>query len=226
MKANKTVMDAVNEFKGRFEEFRYIIFEVKITGTLHFSQMSLVINEAEHRLVCTKAEFNGLLSQLETNFGECMTIRQYNSIVTLNPDASVNIVDGVIEAKAKIQAPCGGKIPKPVFTQAMADAGELPPIGSLFIDVELNDTDDNTAVLAIAHDLPLKRVVYKRGETLQDTEYFGAVAHECKPIDQRTDREKLFDQINSVPRIYIDDANKLVDDIISGKIHGVEWVGK
>ena len=86
------------------------------------------------------------------------------------------------------------EVTKPIFTQAMCDAGELPPVGSLFVDVELNDIGDNTPVLAIAHDLPLKRVVYKRGDTLIDSEYFGAVAHECKPIDTRTEDDKAFDK--------------------------------
>ena len=85
--------------------------------------------------------------------------------------------------------------PKPVYTQEMCDNGELPPIGSEFIDVELNDVGDNTTVLAIAHDLKLKRVVYRRGRNLDDSEYFGAVAHECKPIDTRTDKEKAIDKI-------------------------------
>ncbi|MBL4941149.1 MAG: hypothetical protein JKY81_05730 [Colwellia sp.] len=66
----------------------------------------------------------------------------------------------------------------PTFTQEMSEDKKLPPIGSWFIDIELSDEP----VLSIAHDLPLKRVVYKRGSSLIDSEYFGAIASECKPI--------------------------------------------
>ena len=61
----------------------------------------------------------------------------------------------------------------------MSDTGELPPIGSKFIDVELNLDEE---VEAIAHDINLGRVIYKLGSTLQDSEYFGAIASECKPL--------------------------------------------
>ena len=66
-----------------------------------------------------------------------------------------------------------------IYTQEMSDNGELPPIGSMFIDIEL---DNEEQVEAMAHDLEFGRVIYKRGSTLQDSEYFGAQAHECKPI--------------------------------------------
>ena len=122
--------------------------------------------------------------------------------------------------------------PKPIYTQAMSDAGELPPIGSMFIDVELNDIGDDSAVLAIAHDLPLKRVVYKRGDTLIDSEYFGAVAHECKPIDQRTDSEKAIeDMIEQLKMEGICSYDPIMLRILIGKfkgskIHGVTFTGE
>ena len=68
----------------------------------------------------------------------------------------------------------------PIYTQTMKDNGELPPVGSRFIDVELGD--NGTEVEAIAHDLPLKRVVYKSASALEDCEYFGATIDECKVI--------------------------------------------
>ena len=108
--------------------------------------------------------------------------------------------------------------PKPVYTQEMCDNGELPPIGSEFIDVELNDIVDNTTVLAIAHDLKLKRVVYRRGSNLDDSEYFGAVAHECKPIDTRTDKEKAID------KIILGDAGANTRELLS--IVYDKWVGE
>ncbi|HHZ68863.1 MAG TPA: hypothetical protein EYN54_00950 [Methylococcaceae bacterium] len=107
----------------------------------------------------------------------------------------------------------------------MADNGELPPIGSEFIDMGLNDIGDNTTVLAIAHDLKLERVVYRRGSNLDDSEYFGAVAHECKPIDTRTDKEKAIDDMK-----YAYEKGNNMEDVLSeitkGYVAGVKWVGE
>jgi len=195
----KTVMDAVNEFGCRFPSLRYT------TDGWYEDGCDLFYRE---QTICSAIQFNDLVSQLEHNFNTInYSYADYKKSFSELSDM------GVIGSKAKED--------HPVFTQAMADNGELPVVGSYFIDIEYN-TDK--PVLAIAHDLPMKRVVYKSCDN--DPEYFGAVAHECKPIDTRTDKEKLFDAINSVPRIYIDDANKLVDDIISGKLTGVKWVGE
>ncbi|PHS02451.1 MAG: hypothetical protein COA78_21255 [Blastopirellula sp.] len=79
----------------------------------------------------------------------------------------------------------------PTFTQEMSEDKKLPPIGSWFIDIELSDEP----VLSIAHDLPLKRVVYKRGSSLIDSEYFGAIASECKPLP--TKKQKAISEILS-----------------------------
>ncbi len=68
----------------------------------------------------------------------------------------------------------------PAYTQEMHEAGELPPIGSLFIDVEFNE---NKVVEAIAHDAKLALVVYKAGDTVKDVEYYGAALSECKPLE-------------------------------------------
>ena len=70
----KVTYDAVNEFKGEWEDYKHLVFKVKSTGKLYFSQMDLVINEAAHELVCHKKEFNDLVLQMETNFGKCSDI--------------------------------------------------------------------------------------------------------------------------------------------------------
>lgn len=78
---------------------------------------------------------------------------------------------------------------KPIFTQAMADNGELPPVGSLFIDIEYNE---NKQVLALAHHLG--KVVYAADyDDVSQVEYFHADQDCCCPLDTRTDREKAID---------------------------------
>ena len=107
--------------------------------------------------ICTTDEFLATVSECETNFSKCkQSYSDYKFDYHLPPE------------------------PTPAYTQEMADNGVLPPIGSKFIDVELSDDDE--VVEAIAHDIELGRVIYKRGSTLQDSEYFGAVACECKPL--------------------------------------------
>jgi hypothetical protein len=81
-----------------------------------------------------------------------------------------------------IPCPECGDIPEPrpkplTYTQAMSDNGVLPSVGMMFIDVEYNV---DKPVLAIAHDLPMNRVVYKSDN--DDPEYFGAIASECRPL--------------------------------------------
>lgn len=78
---------------------------------------------------------------------------------------------------------------KPIFTQAMADAGTLPPVGSLFIDIEYNE---NKQVLALAHHLG--KVVYAADyDDVSQVDYFHADQDECKPIYMRTERDKAID---------------------------------
>ena len=121
--------------------------------------------------------------------------------------------------------------PQLIFTKAMQEAGGLPPIGSKFIDVELSDDDE--VVEAIAHDVALGRVVYKRGSTLQDSEYFGATASECKPLDNRTNEEKAVDDSSKVLKDLLGtDCGSvslakavLLDNICCDKITGVTWSG-
>jgi hypothetical protein len=88
-------------------------------------------------------------------------------------------------------APCNGEIPKPVFTQAMADAGELPAVGAecMVKSGSLDDwykgecigfdnnEDGEFAVFAMFDDYPFP------------VRYAGFKAERIKPI--QTDEEKL-----------------------------------
>lgn len=78
---------------------------------------------------------------------------------------------------------------KPVYTQEMKDKGELPPIGSMFIDT---DSSNNEEVLALAYDFEC--VVYRAGNNLIDSRYYRVKLCKCEAIDTRTDSEKAFDR--------------------------------
>lgn len=83
---------------------------------------------------------------------------------------------------------------KPVFTQSMADAGELPQVGSWFTlnyhehDSRFNDMNGHDfEVIGINDD-----VYTFRG----DTKGFGALRLDpinCQPIDNRTEKQKAVD---------------------------------
>ena len=69
----KTVMDAVNEFKGEWPYGEPSIVQQLSTGNLDcwHEEDEDALNTGNFRMVCTRKEFNDLVSQLETNFGVC-----------------------------------------------------------------------------------------------------------------------------------------------------------
>ena len=67
----KTVIDAVNEFKGEWDYDKYIVVMGNFNDKLYFSQIPHIVDEDRHTLICSKAQFNDLVSQMETNFGRC-----------------------------------------------------------------------------------------------------------------------------------------------------------
>lgn len=90
---------------------------------------------------------------------------------------------------------------KPVYTQAMADAGELPPVGStaiLFVSEYAKISDDVSARSGEVFDV----VAHHRGLAVAVSMdcYTSIAANEqwFKPIDTRTDEEKLRDAINEI----------------------------
>jgi len=108
----KTVMDAVIELMGdlnnaRFhgEDGRFLAFHVNYGD---YSPYPFGHSTDKYQCVCSSKEFNDLVSQLETNFGEC--------------DHSYSKYKEAYES-------IFFKKPQPVFTQAMADNGELPSVG-------------------------------------------------------------------------------------------------
>ena len=126
------------------------------------------------------------------------------------------------------------KIDRPTFTQAMADAGKLPPVGSEAILVVVE--------YAEAHDCVRER----SGEVFDIVAHHGsanglavAVSKDCsvslsanhmwfKPIDTRTDEEKAKDGFVSD---CLEDILKLGESELKEKLvlnmfkHGFEYVG-
>lgn len=111
---------------------------------------------------------------------------------------------------------------KPVFTKAMADNGELPPVGSDYLD------EDNQVCRAIAH--YSKFVIGDMLEHLQLQQYPAistARVDRINAIDTRTDKEKAIDDIIDVIH---DNSGNYAENIFKqielGKVHGVTFKGE
>lgn len=153
----KTVVDAVNAFKGDIENgaARYLVSFDFANSDL----ISYVISKSSFSMgvcpVCTTEEFNQCVAEMS-------------------------------EAKWIPES-------KPVFTQAMADAGELPPVGMLVQIKSLNDPSPcfiNGSVIHVMHG----EVWYrddKRGNCITFTDKLM-----FKPI--KTEREKAIDEMQEV----------------------------
>ncbi|HHZ70960.1 MAG TPA: hypothetical protein EYN54_11935 [Methylococcaceae bacterium] len=161
----KTVMDAVNHFGCRFPSLRYT------TDNWYEDGCDLFYRE---QTICSAIEFNDLVSQLETNFGECDQC--YSDYL-----AGVK-VDGILES-----------LTKPVFTKDMYDNDELPPVGS---EVEFNTTFFTTVT---SNKGTCEIIAYFGGKVWLNVIDIDFVINlnviEFKPIDTRTDKEKAIDDI-------------------------------
>lgn len=114
-------------------------------------------------------------------------------------------------------------VEKPVFTQAMADAGELPNVGMEcnFDTSFFTDKNSNNGICEI--------IAY-----FKDKVWINIINFECvininvidfKPIDTRSDKEKAIDYMEYSYK----KGNSMADvlnEIHKGYVHGVKWVGK
>jgi hypothetical protein len=114
---------------------------------------------------------------------------------------------------------------QPVFTQAMADNGEFPKAGMLCL---INFPDIDNAWYEYTIDFIGKHTVIASCKDV--AERFGHVDDiYFKPIDTRTDKEKLKGEING---IWNNSADKwqtidvIVNSLVEDELTGVKWVGE
>jgi len=261
----KTVMDAVNEFKGEFPLLRYT------TDGWYEDGCDLTYREMT---VCSEMDFSELLIKLETNFGESESYSNYKVNYEMINDDMKPVMD-IDWSKAPegathhgIESGCyyGGfyKIissdegffhdksrwlkcqswpelkerpqPKPskatfinctsdcdksVFTQAMADKNELPPIDSEYLD------EDNQLCKALFHFSSFVIGQMLDNPPIQQYPVFSTARNDrVSVIDTRTDKEKAIDDLDKLDYFHKLEGEEFINDVINGKIHGVEWVGE
>jgi len=114
---------------------------------------------------------------------------------------------------------------KPVFTQAMKEAGEMPSVGMECSVYEINQ--DETHDKAIIKYISKSTCVYevKTGDLKGEYSQYP-VSLKFKPIDIRTDREKALDGLRWNGEGLTAKACVLALDLImNGKVHGVTFTG-
>jgi hypothetical protein len=150
----------------------------------------------------------------------------------------VNEIERINNMKTVMGASMVGKPSQPVFTQAMADNGELPQVGSKC------DFETTFFTAATSNKGTCEILAYHGGKVWINIIDFDCVINlnviDFKPIDTRTDKEKAIDAIDKLitdayqeatdsfvsnSRFRIEAAH-LMDEIIDGTIAGVEWVGE
>lgn len=122
---------------------------------------------------------------------------------------------------------------KPVYTQAMLNISVVPAVGADFI---VGDTSNASRIRDFENKIVtvLATTYYKKGTVI--TFYNSSFGIGCayfspewvKPIDTKTDREKLKDDIFKFKLKFYDTMefyDSLVDAIISGKFHKTTFSG-
>lgn len=234
-------MDAINEFKGDwpYEQVAMIsctrsysyygigCFESYSCGK--FSDL----NDASWGKVCTREQFNALVSECETNFGTSLTIADYkkqqeNNVIDWSkaPEGATHYgcendsygagwykninnntfdVWPVTHGKWHTSVGKGGDIGdrelipkpqhKPIYTQAMSDAGELPCVGmECMAKLKHQSYDHWGKVYIIGHSQDGKWLVFSDAFNTLSQHHIDNGTYEFKPIDTRTDKEKAFDK--------------------------------
>lgn len=122
----KTIMDAVNELKADLDN-TYML-SLRDTQVYYCKDDNDYVCgtggcSAIKNRVCSIFEFIELVSQLETNFGKSVTYAEYKATCEKLP------------------------FDKPIYTQAMCDAGELPSVG-MEVRYTPIENDSNTTLEA------------------------------------------------------------------------------
>lgn len=220
----KTVMDAVNEFKGEWPNPKFVAYKgnepcvilskttVKLDGDSYEEGVMYIggtkCSSDYFVVICIEKEFNDLVSQLETNFGESESIGKYN-MRTFHEESLLKSLPE-----------------QPVFTQAMADNGKAySQQKSVLMEESLMCIIDHLSECGISisndyhapsiDDLP---------EPQQKAKWVAMNALDRLVIDTRTDKEKAID-------VYIAKQVSLLTmheaDMIREAFNaGVKWVGE
>ena len=214
----KTIIDAVNYFKGEYTyDSNFLYFD---ENGFFGANKNYSVDENNY-YICSREEFNQCVKEMMTNFNTSPTYSEYSGML-------------------KVATELVEKHKQPVFTKEMQDAGKLPEVGmqcnfetTFFATVTSNTPNKGTCEILAYHG---------------DKVWINIIDFDCvintkvidfSPIDNRTDKEKAIDEMYkemnrrfNLPKI--DDDYMCATDTQIGieflveymEIHGVKWVGK
>ena len=184
----KTIIGAINKFKGELKSNTQLVISDGRDNGYYESCLDYIASDY-YKLVCTRDEFNAKVDFLESNMGmaNMHLLHNYRDAVSIGAINKDN--------------------PKPVFTQVMANSGQLPSVGMEFMGkgyAYKADTEEWFKLEALG--------VYDGNVIAKSCSESGKVQlySEFKPIDQRTDREKAFDK-------GVDDLANHLDSDVDGQ---------
>ena len=229
----------VATYREKTDRWIYIVHSV---GDDYYDTLSYN-DDCVWELLCSIEEFNTLVQECMTNFGSSVTYGEYKeSMFALDAADDKAVInwseapDGCVGYSVssaskcywmfschQVSAPNFGFTefkfhpkPQPIFTKAMQEDGELPPIGS---DVEYNDDidfdfkfdwDNGDIITCVFHSTNDKGEpigVYRHNDGVT----VSLVTNLIRPIDTRTDKEKDIDEACLI----IDDSKRCVDTNIN-----------
>jgi len=181
-------MDAVNEYEGDWANAKYGDIDVKFIfvskGEGSTWPKGMLVGDHENHSpsvfdeVCTREEFNQLVSECETNFGASVSYAEYKKLY--------NSVMG----ESPLETPLDDNS-KPVYTKEMADNGVIPSVGMECLIMYSSSNYKGTITY-------MGKGVGAYHSKDNDKEYtFAFNSVKFKPIDTRTDKEKAIDDIKS-----------------------------
>ena len=243
----KTVMDAVNEFRGILNE-RYA-FE-STTNEHYWPKGKMVGDDTNHdctkfRAVCTREQFNTLVQECMTNFGRSVTYDEYkeqqenkvkveidyeytgksNGFFTHGKIYKVSECDGEhvtnddnVDSRHEISDDYLSKNFVKLFTQEMSDNGELPSVGMECLIMYTSSNYKGT-ITYMGDGVG----VYRSKDN--NKEYtFALVSVKFRALDTRTDKEKAIDDIMKNNPAFIRADESDIRTVLNAAYD--KWVGK
>ena len=210
----KTVWDAViyyggsNFVNGNHEQYHTHVISIHNTekiGTAYASDIGM------NAIICGIKTYNQCIDDMSTNYGRSSL--KHLAIWQAGLKESKEALDSIVK--------------KPlVYTQEMADNGELPSVGMecLIYNAELMNPEYEKATIDF---VGCHVIVYSSESCTERTCNLELVRF--KPIDTRTKKEKAIDELRDFDNSICNDTEwyaNFLQAIIDGKITGVKWVGE
>lgn len=210
----KTVWDAVNELRGDLNNTLlfgaddiYLFYCIDNSDYVCSTRSTQSDNE---EFVCTTAEFNALVEEMTLGL-------DVNSVTHGELFNYVNADKALLKKENKPL----------VYTQEMADNGELPSAGMECL-FKIDGEYKTITVLYNSKEVMVFSYTFD-GVRVEDARVKSFNHIDIKPIDTRTKKQKAIDELRNLDDSICNNIEwhaNFLQAIIDGKITGVKWVGE